>query len=576
MNTKETLEDIKLPNQIKLPKKKPPKQQQPVQKSKKKKYIMLTALIFGIIIIIITIVLLVAHFKYNLFDSEIYRVAKIKRDVNSVEYFTETKKIQTKLAYTSGELEEIENFIETNFLVMVTNKKELLNTAYLVIINSKTEMKDKEASLNSFNIFDEKTVKEFEENPDGSKYPMSVFHFYENGTIKDINLPKEMRKEDAQNMIDLINNVVPKLTRNKTEDYNNGVIIKTKNDKKKKAFTENEIPKEFTDKYTNSRFKGSKIVKDVEREVENDKISEIRANTSLFLETQKEEENKNFIDLGIKNFYYNSSSKIILTQIQKDKIEDVNLVKRLSSKLNFIDSEKLIQIIIENETEKQNNLKESISSQDTQISESQLRNLEGAINWEGSFSFCWEIIKSNILGQDANIGYFVELGDGKITKGLSVTVGSFTFKIGKGRDLNPNNKSGSDKDDGTPIAKIPLVGLAVTLTVKIGGSFSYGADLEKDILSVQFSGSLLVKAGLEIGLGNVASIEAGARGDLITVTFSTSFKKNWDLTFSKYKISLKAIAGKVSVYAIAKVWIWTVFDTEYEVFKGFPVVEITW
>ena len=86
MNTRETLEDIKLQNQTKLPKKinQPEKkqQQQPVQKSKKK-YIILASLILGIIVIITTIGLLVAHFRYHLFDSEIYRAARIKRDVNS-------------------------------------------------------------------------------------------------------------------------------------------------------------------------------------------------------------------------------------------------------------------------------------------------------------------------------------------------------------------------------------------------------------------------------------------------------------------------------------------------------------
>ena len=219
------------------------------------------------------------------------------------------------MVYSSGELEEIENLIETNFLVMVTNKEKSLNTAYLVVLKSKTEMKEKEASLNSFDIFDEKTVKEFEENPDSSKYPMSLFHYYENGTIKDIDLPEEMGKEDAQNMIDLINNVVPNLIRNKTDDDNNGVIIQTKNDNEKQYLTENEIPKEFTDKYTNSTFKGSIITKEIERDIQNETINEIRANTSLFLETQEEEENKNYIDFGLKNFFYNSSSTIILTEI---------------------------------------------------------------------------------------------------------------------------------------------------------------------------------------------------------------------------------------------------------------------
>ena len=195
------------------------------------------------------------------------------------------------MAYTSGELEEIENIVDTDFVVMITNKKDLLNSADLVILKSKTKIKDKEASLNSFDIFNETTIKEFEENPDGSKYPMAEFHFYDNGTIENIYLPKEMSKEEAQNMIDLINNVIPKLSRNKTEDNKKGISISTKNLSKKKSFKEYENPKEFTDKYSNCTFKGSKLTKDVEREIEDEKIIEIKANTNLFLETQEESEN---------------------------------------------------------------------------------------------------------------------------------------------------------------------------------------------------------------------------------------------------------------------------------------------
>ena len=68
-------------------------------------------------------------------------------------------------------------------------------------------------------------------------------------------------------MVDLINNVIPKLTRNKTEDDNNGIKIKTIKSRKKQSLREYENPKEFTDKYTNTTFKGSKITKEVEREI---------------------------------------------------------------------------------------------------------------------------------------------------------------------------------------------------------------------------------------------------------------------------------------------------------------------
>ena len=43
---------------------------------------------------------------------------------------------------------------------------------------------------------------------------MAVFRFYESGALKDINVPKDMDKTDAQNIIDLINDVIPKLRRN--------------------------------------------------------------------------------------------------------------------------------------------------------------------------------------------------------------------------------------------------------------------------------------------------------------------------------------------------------------------------
>ena len=160
MNSKETLEEIK---------KTEPKK--PVQKSNKKKCLIILGLTIGIIVIITAVILLVAHYKYGLFGPEIYKVADIKRDTNSVEYFTETKNIKTKLGYTSGESEEIENKIETNFVVMITDKKGSLNTANLVILNSTIQMKDKEASLNSFDIFDKNIINEFEQNPNGTKYP---------------------------------------------------------------------------------------------------------------------------------------------------------------------------------------------------------------------------------------------------------------------------------------------------------------------------------------------------------------------------------------------------------------------
>ena len=586
MNTRETLEDLPVPEKEKNPKEKKdqPEENQVIIKSKKKKYLIIGGIILGILIILTAIFLLVAHYKYNLFGSEIYKVAEVKRDLNSVEYFTETKTIKTKMAYTSGELEELENKIQTDFAVMLTNKEDSLNTANIVLLKSNTRMKDKEASLNSFNIFDENIVKEFEENPDGSKYPLAEFHFFDNGTIYDINLPEQMTKEEAQNMVDLINNVIPKLTRNKTEDENNGIKIKSKAFRTKQSLTEYENPKEFTDKYTNTTFKGSKITKEVEREIENETISEINTNTNLYLETQEEKDNKNYIDFGFKNFYYNSSSKIILRQIQKEQKDIINLVKRLCSKLTLIESEKLIQEKTLKEIEEQNNntdLNENETLIDTTIINEnkteknlRLRNLKDI--WDNYFSYNWEVTRTNILGQRTYIYYYVGLYYGRITNYLEIRFGSLNIKMGNLNGLYKNKKIGYEKSKDMPLSKIPLGCLPVFLTIKVGGSLDFSVYPNTETFKIELGGSIYMKAALEFGIGNVASVEAGIRGDFIRVTFSTTFRKNYDDSFYKDKISLRANAGNVNAYATAKVWIWTVFSAEYEIFKGYTIMEITW
>ena len=208
------------------------------QKSNKSKYIKLGLLIFATLAILTAVALLVGHFKYGLFQSKISEAISIKREMYTTEYFTETKTIKSKLSYTSGELNERVQNVKTNFAVMITDKERLpeddfLYTAYIVLLQSNVEMEGQQTPLNSFDIFDEKVIKEFEQNPNGAKYPMAVFRFYESGALKDINVPKDMDKTDAQNIIDLINDVIPKLRRNQKEDNEEGLEIRTRTEKKK-------------------------------------------------------------------------------------------------------------------------------------------------------------------------------------------------------------------------------------------------------------------------------------------------------------------------------------------------------
>ena len=275
-----------------------------------------------VIAILTTVTLLVAHFKYGLFDSEIYQVADIKREVYSMEYFSETKNLKTKTTFASGEEANSEQIIDTNFVVLLRDKKEIkdtlsktvyINNGYLVILDSKVKANGEEAELDSLNIFDEKIIKEFESNPKGLKYLFAEFAFYEDGTILNIKLPKDIDLYNVEKLLDLIKGVIPKLSRNKTEDEENGIKIKTKNRncKKTKLFSQYELPKEFVDKYSKSRFKGSKISRLVQTDIEDDKISEIRTNTNVYLETQTDGEELNESNIfGIQGLKVEVNSKI--------------------------------------------------------------------------------------------------------------------------------------------------------------------------------------------------------------------------------------------------------------------------
>ena len=62
---------------------------------------------------------------------------------------------------------------------------------------------------------------------------MAMFKFYEDGTIEEIKVPDNMDKYNADNIVELIQNVIPKLTRNRTEDMSKGLEIKEKMKKTK-------------------------------------------------------------------------------------------------------------------------------------------------------------------------------------------------------------------------------------------------------------------------------------------------------------------------------------------------------
>ena len=108
------------------------------------------------------------------------------------------------------------------------------------------------------------------------------------------------------------------------------------------------------------------------RNIEDEKITEIRAKTNLYFETEKEE--NDYIDFGIKDFYYDTSSVIVATENKENKVDDVNLVKDLVTKLDFVEAGELLNsILYKEEEELKKQAKEA--EEELPISENQLRNI---------------------------------------------------------------------------------------------------------------------------------------------------------------------------------------------------------
>ena len=306
----------------------------------------------------------------------------------------------------------------------------------------------------------------------------------------------------------------------------------------------------------------------MERDIEDDKITEIRAKTNLYFETQKEE--NDYIDFGIKDFYYDTSSVIVATENKENKVDDANLVKDLVSKLDFVETGKLLNSILDKEEEELKK-KAKEAEEELPISETQLRNL----GWSGSFGWDWTIANSNILGQTVKVVYSISLSGGKVKNSLSLNFNSFSVPLGNtdGASSDTSKKANSNEKE---VGQIPLGSVAVTLSVKVGGSLDFDVKFKNNVFTIKLGGSVYAKAGVIFGWDKVASIEVGVKGTLISASFSTSIQKNSNGSYSKKSISLTASAGAVSVYAKGTLLTLTLFNKSYEVWKGWPVVTKTW
>ena len=100
--------------------------------------------------------LLIGHFKFDWFKSGNYKIdANINRSVYQANYFSEKKTMNVKFTLPDGAIQKKEYIIDTNFMVFLTDKKDNINTAVLVLLSSTIDGDEKIKELPHLNIYDE-------------------------------------------------------------------------------------------------------------------------------------------------------------------------------------------------------------------------------------------------------------------------------------------------------------------------------------------------------------------------------------------------------------------------------------
>ena len=503
-------------------------------KSNKIKYAI--AIIAGVVMVAAVTVLLVGHFKFDWFKNETYKIdANIHRSNYQANYFSEKKNMNIKVSFSNGQNENKKFLINSNFVVVLTDRKELgngdiLNTASIIILESKLKSDTEELELTKFSI-NEAIIKELETNPNGSKYPIGIFTFHEDGTLDDIKLPDNMDKYNADSIVELIKDVIPKLTRNRTEDMSKGLEIKERKNKRKKTIVESQGLRAYP------TLEGSRYSKIVERDIEDDQITNIRVDSSAFFESEEEED---IDDFGLKDFSVVSHSEIN-SMVTKEEKETAELIEKISKRFNFIPSDKLIENILEKER-KENEEPEKIT--DVEEEGTSLRNLGFNFNVDKTFN-----IKSiKVAKQTISIKYRIAVKNGKAINQIIIdsNLGSARFgNDGVTAEIS-KNWSGNKKIFQFVFPPFP----AISLNIYAGGSLGFSVkftNVQKTSLQLSLSGSLTATAEVAVGAGDFAKVAAGAKGEIIKASGYATVTSGG--VTKGYKIS----GGKVEAYVTAYV-----------------------
>ena len=553
-----------------------------IVKKKKNKLYLIILIVFSLILI--ASIFLIGYFFFNWFQKEANNIIQINKEQYQVDYYKE----KMKLTFIINQEENNENSnqqyenIDIDFFVIINSKRRLtyfgtkdyLYNASLVILGTNISHQYNYLSTGQFNVTNEEEVNNILLNYNVTENPFAKFSFYENGTLLEIYLPDEISKFTSSLIIDLIEKIIPRISKEYFEKKDiNKVTFKLKNNTNSSNDTtllEIHEKKEFIDKYSNISINGSSSESNIERKVNKDnQLENIYSNAELILNSQKDDNKENFVDIGLNNFHFKIDSNIQLI-IQKKQIDTVKLINKISKKVNLIESTLLMKSFDNKENEenedneeKNEDINKNDIEEENQINENQSRNLFVSIPNTNPLTspiilpsnpntliipsciFTLLLYNTNILGKNIGIQYQHDVNQKKTTSKIK-SYSENSYKIFSEMSIyKPINNTYDLFNKKLRLVKIKycfVICFDFTVDLKGKVKFKFLFNTRTFISSITSNIEIIGT----VGAGKFIRVEGGLKGNLLNVALTHSVNIGNNLCNSKVTVSISA--GKISTF----------------------------
>jgi len=535
-------------------------EEQLIQRRTKVSKKLIVGLVAAGLITITIATFLVGYFAFGWFQKPQDNVVQNTYHKDQVMLFKEVKTMRHE-AKTPDQKDSVDQTITTDFLIMVNSKKKLnyfgeinhLYKATIVLLNMETT----EGTIGGLNLLDKEAAEKFLKNPEQFEHPIAKFSFYENGTLVDIHIAKKTNQFSASSMVDLIEEIIPRISKKLYGKEENGVLFTFKDEKEDETLiTEDHKDKEFVDKYSKIGFEGSKINKKITRKLVKDTISQVTIETEFNVNSEKPVNDEYFYDVGLDAYNFKVKSELNMVENKDDK-ELIKNIELAIEKVDYEESQKLLEEFAKNEMKE---LEEFVEKVENEGESNELRNLAN------SFDKTYKITSIKILGKTIDFNLVLNFNENNGVVTFQAKVGSSTYKI-YSKTLA---KSGTilKGDVSVNIITIPFCIGPIPLKFKVKAKADYSLSYTIKVVNNDLQGTISAKANgyldgsLTVSIV-LASAGLGIEGRIIGIEGSLTA----NLIARKITPSVNLYIGPLKVYVKARLlfkkWKKTLYTSSY-------------